>query len=155
MSSAHVVRTATSADAGELARMLHAFNTEFGDEVPEVSVLAERIADHIDRDWATFLIVGEGPDGFSMLVFKPSLVSGGTGAYLQELYVAPERRGNGLGRALLEATMEEARRREADHIDLNTGETDEAARGLYESLGFTNREGSPDGPSMLYYERDL
>lgn len=39
--------------------------------------------------------------------------------------------------------------------DLNTGETDTAARGLYESFGFTNREGGPDGPSMLFYEREI
>jgi hypothetical protein len=38
---------------------------------------------------------------------------------------------------------------------LNTGTTDTVARALYESCGFTNREGSPDGPSMLFYERDL
>jgi hypothetical protein len=29
------------------------------------------------------------------------------------------------------------------------------ARSLYESSGFSNREGSPDGPSMLFYEREL
>ena len=51
--------------------------------------------------------------------------------------------------------MEEARSRGADHIDLGTSEDDVAARGLYESAGFTNREGKPDGPVMLYYERDL
>jgi len=26
---------------------------------------------------------------------------------------------------------------------------------LYESMGFTNREGSPGGPSMLFYEREI
>ena len=30
-----------------------------------------------------------------------------------------------------------------------------AARALYESEGFTNREGRPDGPVMFFYERDL
>jgi hypothetical protein len=40
-------------------------------------------------------------------------------------------------------------------MDLGTGETDTAARALYESCGFTNREGGPDNPIMLYYERDL
>ena len=34
-------------------------------------------------------------------------------------------------------------------------EDDTAARALYESAGFTNREGRPDGPVMLFYERDL
>jgi hypothetical protein len=51
--------------------------------------------------------------------------------------------------------MATAREAGAVGIDLNTGETDTEARGLYESAGFTNREGSPDGPSMLFYEREL
>ena len=60
-----------------------------------------------------------------------------------------------MGRALLEAAIDAAREAGADHVDLNTGETDIAARELYESAGFTNREGGEDGPRMLYYERDL
>jgi ribosomal protein S18 acetylase RimI-like enzyme len=56
---------------------------------------------------------------------------------------------------LLEATMEAAREAGATGIDLNTGTSDTVARALYESCGFTNREGSPDGPSMLFYEREL
>ena len=40
-------------------------------------------------------------------------------------------------------------------IDLGTSEDDTAAQSLYESAGFTNREGRPDGPRMLYYERRL
>jgi ribosomal protein S18 acetylase RimI-like enzyme len=51
--------------------------------------------------------------------------------------------------------MEHARLRGAAHIDLNTSVDDTAARALYESAGFTNREGGPIGPQMLYYERDL
>jgi ribosomal protein S18 acetylase RimI-like enzyme len=51
--------------------------------------------------------------------------------------------------------MEHARDRGAAHIDLNTSEADIAARALYESAGFTNREGGSGGPRMLYYERDL
>jgi ribosomal protein S18 acetylase RimI-like enzyme len=51
--------------------------------------------------------------------------------------------------------MEHAKERGAAHIDLGTSEADVAARALYESAGFTNREGRPDGPVMLYYERDL
>ena len=155
MSSDRGVRKATAEDAGELARLLHDFNTEYDEYVPEVPILTERIAEHITHDLATFFLGGDGPDGFSMVRFSPSVTSSAPGASLQELYVAPARRGQGLGRALLEATMAEAREMGADHIDLNTAEDDTAARGLYESLGFTNREGRPDGPAMLYYERDL
>ena len=51
--------------------------------------------------------------------------------------------------------MAAAREGGATRIDLNTAETDTAARALYESSGFTNREGREDGPAMLYYEREL
>jgi GNAT superfamily N-acetyltransferase len=70
-------------------------------------------------------------------------------------YVIPERRGRGLGRALLEAALDHARKRGAARIDLNTSVSDVAARALYESAGFTNGEGGSEGPTMLYYERDV
>jgi ribosomal protein S18 acetylase RimI-like enzyme len=55
----------------------------------------------------------------------------------------------------MEAAMEQARKQGADYMDLGTSEDDVAARALYESLGFSNREGRPDGPINYYYERQL
>jgi ribosomal protein S18 acetylase RimI-like enzyme len=109
----------------------------------------------MDSGQIVVLFAGEGPDGFAALRFAPSLYTGVDDATLDELYVVPERRGGGLGRALLDAAMEHARARGAAHIDLNTSEDDTAALRLYERSGFTNREGRPDGPRMLYFERDL
>lgn len=138
-----------------MARLLHDFNTEFGEETPRVAVLAGRVADFIEKDEAVFLLIGDGPDGIAQMRFFRSLWSGELDAYLEELYVVPGLRGGGIGRALLESAMETARAAGATRMDLNTGETDTAARALYESIGFTNREGREDGPSMLYYEREL
>lgn len=138
-----------------MARLLHDFNTEFDEETPGVAVLAERVADFIEKDEAVFLLIGDGPDGIAQMRFFPSLWSGELDAYLEELYVVPGLRGRGIGRTLLESAMETARGAGATRMDLNTGETDTAARALYKSVGFTNREGREDGPSMLYYEREL
>ena len=149
------VRRASAADAGEVARLLHDFNTEFDEFVPEIPVLTERVRKHVENDESTFLLAGAGPDGVAQLRFRAALMGDGLEAYLQELYVAPPLRGRGLGRALLEAGMEEARNRGASTIDLGTSEDDTAARALYESAGFTNREGGRDGPIMYVYERDL
>jgi ribosomal protein S18 acetylase RimI-like enzyme len=146
---------ATAADAPAFGRLLHAFNSEYGEPEPSADVIAERAAPLIENGEVTVLFAGDGPDGFAELRFRPSLYTGALDAYLEELYVVPERRGHGLGRALLEAAMEHARERGAARIDLNTSETDVAARALYKSAGFTNREGGGDGPTMLYYERDL
>ena len=90
-----------------------------------------------------------------MLRLRSSVWTGLPEAYLQELYVVPERRRRGIGRALLEATMATARQAGASSIDLATGEGDAAARALYESAGFTNLEPLPGSPRMLFYECDL
>lgn len=149
------VRRAEPRDAPVVARLLHAFNTEFDDPTPGVEVLTERVRELVAGGVIVVLLAGDGPDGLAQFRFLRSVWSSGLDVYLEELYVVPERRGNGIGRALLEATMATGREGGATHIDLNTGETDTAARALYESAGFTNREGGEDGPSMLYYERDL
>ena len=149
------IRRAGFEDAAEIGRLLHDFNTEFSEPAPAPAVLAERAAKLIAQGELTFLLAGEQPNGLAQMRFLPSIWSGELDAYLEELYVVPERRGQGIGRALLGAAMEAARAAGATHMDLNTGETDTAARALYESVGFTNREGGPEGPTMLYYEIEL
>ena len=149
------IRLATAADAPAFGRLLHAFNAEFGEPTPDAETIAERAAPLIESGEVMVLFGGKGPDGFAQLRFRPSLYTGALDAYLEELYVVPERRGQGLGRALLEAAMRHAKERGAAHIDLGTSEDDTAARALYESAGFVNRERGPDGPVTFFYERDL
>jgi GNAT superfamily N-acetyltransferase len=149
------VRRAGPEDAAEVARLLHDFNAEFDEPAPPVPVLTERARELLAEGVVTVLLAGGGPEGLAQFRLLRSIWSGGLDAYLEELYVVPARRGRGIGRALLEATMALAREEGATRIDLNTGETDTAARALYESVGFTNREGGEDGPAMLYYEREL
>lgn len=142
-------------DAAAIARLLRDFNLEFTEPTPAIEVLTENVRRLLEAGEITVLLAGDGPDGLSLFRFRPALWSEGLETYLQELYVVPDRRGRGIGRALLERTIDLAREQGADGIDLNTGETDTAARGLYESMGFTNREGGPDGPAMLFYEREI
>lgn len=149
------VRRAGPDDSADVARLLHQFNLEFSDPSPGVDFLTSRVAELIDAEELIALLVGDGPEGVAVLRFRPALWGVALDAYLEELYVVPRRRGEGLGRALLEAAIEAARERGADRIELGTSTDDVAARGLYESAGFTNREGGPDGPAMLFYERDL
>jgi len=155
MPSRHDVRRAGPEDAGQLARLLHAFNSEYDEPTPPVEVLEERLGELLAGDEIVALVVGDPPFGMAIVRYRPSLWGKALDSYLEELYVAPDRRGEGSGRALLEETLAMAREAGAEHIELCTGETDREARGLYESAGFTNREGGPDGPAMLYYELDL
>ena len=114
------IRLASAADAPAFGRLLHAFNAEFGESTPDADVIAERAAPLIESGEATVLFAGDGPYAFAELRFRPLLYPGALDAHLEELYVAPERRGHGLGRALLEAAMDHARGRGAKHIDLGS-----------------------------------
>ncbi|HVD39381.1 MAG TPA: GNAT family N-acetyltransferase [Solirubrobacterales bacterium] len=149
------VRQATAEDAAAIARLLHDFNLEYSEPTPGVETLTEHVGRLQEESEIVVFLAGDGPDGLSLFRFRPSLWTGEPETHLEELYVIPSLRGHGIGRRLLEATIEFARAAGATGIDLNTGESDTAARNLYESMGFTNKEGGPDGPSMLFYEREI
>jgi ribosomal protein S18 acetylase RimI-like enzyme len=149
------VRRAGLADCAAIGRLLHDFNHEFEEPTPDPERLAERVGQLIADGQLTVLIAGAGPDGLAALRFRPGIWTQALECYLAELYVVPDRRGQGLGRALMQAAIELARSEGADHMDLGTSADDSAARALYESLGFSNREGRPDGPINYFYEREL
>lgn len=151
----HAVRRATAADAGDVGRLLHDFNTEYDDPTPGPDRLAERINRLLAGGDTEVLLAGAGPDGLAVLRFREAIWAEAPECYLAELYVVPVQRGHGLGRALMNAAIDLARERGAAWIDLGTSETDVVARALYESLGFSNREGKPDGPVNYFYEREL
>jgi ribosomal protein S18 acetylase RimI-like enzyme len=145
------VRTAAAGDAPVVARLLHDFNAEFEVSTPAPEEQAPILADLIGSGEATVLL-GEEELGLAVLRWRASLYSRRLVAYLEELYVAPAHRGEGLGRALLEATVSAARERGAERVELGTSTGDTAAVNLYESAGFTNLE---DGDTMLFYELEL
>ncbi|HXT88901.1 MAG TPA: GNAT family N-acetyltransferase [Trebonia sp.] len=148
------IRRAGLPDADAIGRLLYAFNQEFDEPAPAPAVLAERMRQLLVGGDTLVLLAGDGPDGLAVLRFRAAIWSAGQECYLAELYVVPARRGQGLGRGLMETAVDEARRRGADTMDIGVDEPDTAARRLYESLGFTNRSGG-DGPLMYVYERDL
>jgi ribosomal protein S18 acetylase RimI-like enzyme len=149
-----LVRIAGHDDAGVIGSLLCAFNQEFNEPAPPPEALAERMLQLLDGGDTVVLLAGDGPDGLAVLRFRATIWTTGLECYLAELYVAPPRRGQGLGRALMQAALREACSRGADSMDIGVDEPDHIARRLYESLGFSNRKGQ-DGPLMYVYERDL
>jgi ribosomal protein S18 acetylase RimI-like enzyme len=148
------IREAVVEDASAIARILHDFNTEYEEETAPLAELTRHAQRMLREGEMTVLLAGEGPDGLALLRFRLSVWTEKQEAYLQELYVVPGLRGGGIGQALMEAILATCRERGSAWIELNTGETDLAARGLYRKFGFTNEEG-PQGASMLYYEREI
>lgn len=151
------IRRAGPQDADVVARLLREFNIEYHDPAPPQAEMAERIRVLLGHGDTIILVAGEPPCGLSVTRFRPGLWSPKLESYLAELYVVPDRRGQGIGRALMEATMAAARAEGADTMELGTGEADVTARALYESLGFTHTEHGPGGMETLsfFYEREL
>ena len=98
-------------------------------------------------------LVAEGVDFFVVRVDGDAVGCGGIlfvddayGRYgeLKRMFVRPESRGLGLGRALLERLVEQARSRDISIVRLETGIHQGAAIGLYEAEGF--RPIAPFGP---------
>ncbi len=145
------IRKATPDDAALIGLLLHDFNVEFEEPTPPAEELAERLGWLLAGD--TDVILAD-DIGLAVLRFQPSLWTANLECYLAELYVRPERRGSGMGAALLAAVLDHAKSRGADYIHLGTTEDDVAARHLYDKLGFRRTEGQ-DGPLMFVYEREL
>ena len=104
---------------------------------------------------ASYYLVAR-PDGDDAIVGYAGLRAGNRGGDgdIQTVAVAPEHRGKGLGRLLVEALLSEARERLVSAVFLEVRADNDAARGLYASLGFQEidrRTGyyQPDGVDAI------
>ena len=149
-----MVRVAAAADAEVVAALLHDFNAEFATPTPGVGVLAERLGPLLGGAATIALLAGDPPCGVALVTLRSNVWYDGPVALLDELYVRPELRGQGIGSALLGRACAVVRERGARLFEVNVDEGDTGARRFYERHGFTT---TPQGQTdrMLYYERDL
>lgn len=100
-------------DVADTADLLRAFNLEYGEPAPPVAEIAARLAELIEARHVTALIARD-PEtgeavGSAVLRIQPSILDRTQEAYLAELYVVPDRRGQGYGRALITEAIRVAR----------------------------------------------
>lgn len=82
-------------------------------------------------------------------------LGGGVGE-LKRMYVAPEARGRGHGRRVLERLEDEARERGLERLRLDTGEPMPEAQELYRSAGFHEiPDYNGNGAAALWFEKEL
>ena len=77
------------------------------------------------------------PVGFACLYWTFSSVSAADIALMNDLFVASEARGKGVGRALIDAAVEAARDRGCHHLEWYTAPDNATAQRLYDATGAT------------------
>lgn len=90
---------------------------------------------------AIWLILDDArPVGYVALCKGYSIEFGGYDAFIDELYVQPESRGRGLGKAGIDLVKTEAKRMGIRALHLEVARTNQAARRLYAEADFEARE---------------
>ncbi|MFD3540350.1 GNAT family N-acetyltransferase [Streptomyces sp. NPDC058662] len=138
-----VVRVAGAADVEEAAALFRGY-LDFYEVLPEDpdlpgAFLAERIA----KDESLVLLAavpGVGTVGFAQVYRTFSSLALRTAWVLSDLYVAPEGRRTGAGRAMLREVLRRARESGASGVQLETAYDNTVAQGLYEAEGFVREE---------------
>jgi GNAT superfamily N-acetyltransferase len=105
----------------------------------EVTATEEQLVDVLfgERPAAEVLLAFEGqsPVGFAVYFYNFSTWLGRAGLYLEDLFVKPDKRGKGYGRALLVALANIARERECGRMEWAVLDWNEPAIKFYRVLG--------------------
>jgi GNAT superfamily N-acetyltransferase len=132
------IRPATEADLGtieELIRALAVYERLADQVVMDAGLLRKGLFG--DHPYAEVLIaeVEAEPVGFALFFHNFSTFVGRPGIYLEDLFVKPEHRGEGIGRALLKRLAEIAVERECGRLEWAVLDWNESAIGFYKKLG--------------------
>jgi GNAT superfamily N-acetyltransferase len=147
-------RAATPSEAETVARLLDAFNREYHTPTPGPEVLAARLRTLLAGSDVIAFLAGDPAVGVVLLTLRPNVWYDGPVALVDELYVAPEARGRGLGSALLVAAESFIRERGGRLIEIAVDGADTDAHRFYERRGYTCTEAGQDQPSF-YYQRTV
>ncbi len=101
----------------------------------DIDMLGDRLFG--PRPYAEVLIgeIGGVPQGFALFFHNFSTFEGKPGIYLEDLFVRPEARGSGLGKALLKRLAALAVERDCARLEWSVLDWNEPAIRFYKSLG--------------------
>lgn len=131
-----MIRDAGPQDHGPWAALWQGFLDYYDTSLPpEVTAATwSRLMDPACPMKMRLAVVDGVPLGFAIHQHHPSTWVPGDDCYLEDLFVAPAARGEGLGRALIQDLMALARARGWHRLYWNTDATNTTARSLYDSF---------------------
>jgi ribosomal protein S18 acetylase RimI-like enzyme len=131
------IRRATLAEVERVAPLFDGYRQFYG-LAPQRSLARQFLADRLSRGESVVLLaeVGGQPVGFVQMYPSFSSLRAARIYVLYDLFVDPASRRAGVGRRLMQAAADEARRLGAVALVLSTAKTNLPAQRLYESLGW-------------------
>lgn len=133
------LRPAEPRDAAQVVELIAAL-AEYEKLSHLVQITPEALTRHLfgERPVAEALVAESEPGtliGFALYFTNFSTFLGKPGLYLEDLFVRPEQRGHGVGRALLEALARIALKRDYGRVEWSVLDWNAPAIGFYEQLG--------------------
>ena len=147
-------RRAAPDDAETVAQLLHDFNTEFDTSTPGTAVLTRRLQSLLAGPITIAYLAGEPAAGVALVTLRSNVWYDGPVALLDELYVAPDRRGRGLGGAMVDLLIADAKANGISAIEINVDAGDVDAQRFYERHGFSGAD-LDTGERAFYYSLEL
>jgi ribosomal protein S18 acetylase RimI-like enzyme len=139
METQFLIRAATAGDIDELAALFDLYR-QFYEQPADADVARAFISERLMREESSILVAQHGSTshllGFTQLYPTFCSVSAAPIYVLYDLFVLPESRRTGIGRALLRAAADYAATTDAVRLELATAKTNHAAQSIYRSLGW-------------------
>jgi len=144
---------AQPAEAEIVARLLASFRTHLGLDWPSDNAFLAGVERLIETKDARYLLGSPDDDsppaGVAQLRYRYGIWWAAEDALLEDLFVLESARGSGLGRALVDRAVQEARERGCRRIELDVNDNNAGALALYRSLGFDNRDDRYGGGNLF------
>ena len=124
----------------------------FGKGAPLGEDVRQRLIPGLKKAGGTCFLAQDGEAFVGLAICLPSFSSFRARPLLNihDIAVVPDQRGKGIGRALLSAIEEEARRRGCCKVTLEVRSDNALARDLYRRCGFRSTE-----PETLFWSREI
>jgi GNAT superfamily N-acetyltransferase len=133
-----MIRPATPDDLGTIVELIRAL-AEYERLAHAVSLDQDRLGEHLfgPRPYCEVFLAEDGPEvvGFALFFHNYSTFLGQPGIYLEDIFVRPEQRGHGHGKALLHAIARLAVERGCGRIEWSVLNWNAPSIAFYRALG--------------------
>ncbi|WP_291378697.1 GNAT family N-acetyltransferase [Demequina sp.] len=118
---------------------------------PPLSVLEDRFRAMLGGRDLLALLAGAPAVGFATVSLRPSIYFEGRVALLEDLYVTPARRNEGIGAALIDRLLVIAQGEGWGQLEVQVDEPDVDAMRFYARHGFTMRDRTTGDRALLWW----